>query len=76
MSNDILLHNEEDTLVITIETALPNEKATATIISQTGETVENFKLNRGINNIEVTMYKNKNYSIRIKSGNNILVQKI
>lgn len=49
---------------------------TVNIISYSGETIEKFYLKQGSNDINIANYHNKNYAVRIKNGNNVVVHKI
>ncbi len=76
LSNVISIFHLHDHLIVQIEDASLDDNPSATIISYSGETIQHFYLKQGSNNINTTPYNNKNYAIRVKNGNNVIVQKI
>ncbi len=51
-------------------------QAEAIIMSASGEMIKKFSLHIGDNEIDISEYSDKNYSIKIIHGDNISVQKI
>lgn len=50
--------------------------ASATIISNSGETIQQITLVQGRNVVNITPFINKNYAVRVVNGDNVTVQKI
>ena len=63
----------ETQLNVFVENAV---KALATIINTDGVTIDKIILVNGNNEIDIGIYINKNYSIKIITDNNIMVKKI
>lgn len=72
----ISMVRDADRLRITIETVRKGDIPTATILNYSGEVIETFCLINGLNELPVTPYMHKNYSIRIINGKNVIVQKL
>jgi|GEM_PF-5211069 len=64
------------TITIIIEAADENKTISATIISNSGETILQHNLHPGKNYLNITPYLQKNYAIRIVHGKNVTVKKI
>jgi len=52
------------------------KNASATIISNSGETIQQIPLVQGRNVVNITPFLNKNYAVRVVNGENVTVQKI
>ncbi len=76
VANDIHLYQEDDHIIIQIEAIEGAEKPTATIISNSGETLMRYELKQGKNTIHIARFQVENCSVRIQSGRNVLVKKI
>lgn len=63
-------------LNIFIQSVTESTPPTATVITNTGEVVQQFTLSQGNNRVNITAYQYKNYAIRVTNGKNVTVQKI
>jgi len=75
-TNGMLLKRKKDKLLIDLELLDKNAVPAAFILNYTGEVIEKIQLNEGYNLLDLMPYNNKNYSIRITNGKNVIVQKI
>lgn len=68
---EVLRNYTRDELLIEVHRLKSNSMPVARIISESGETIEQFSLNEKTTIIPVKKYLHKNYSVRINDQNNV-----